>query len=294
MPITNPLPFELTQQSISEWISQLDLSAVFSNTSVLYKALSSLKKQHQQIDTASLAVAVKHLTPVVMYFANCLTKAIIKNPQERSIVRISTSILCNMAFLQIYLAQQTENPSNQVQSVNYALQMLGVALQHAALSYERPPKILWECVSACYAVTLENDILDHAVDTPLAEFQALPTISLALKRLLLFSLTNPYQFSQKDILSLFDFCTENSPLVNFVHQGMSLDHVFYWDSAANDSFPKIGDRPRLEEQGAELLKKLRPLVISLMRSKSYLALFYKQSFVRACRQPKLKQLTHHQ
>jgi len=177
-----------------------------------------------------------------MTLSATLEKAIIKYPQKRKSAQLSTRLLRNIVFLHVYLAGQLDHQSDQLLHANYAIQFVGVALKHAALSYERPSNLLWECMSECYVLALHEDFLDRTVKNLLTEFKVLSTISLALKRLLLFSLANPYQYSQKDILSLYDFCTQNSVLIHFVHQGMSLDHVFCWDYTANDSFQPVYTR----------------------------------------------------
>ena len=123
------------------------------------------------------------------------------------------------------------------------MQLSGLVFLHCALSYERPSVVLWELLSECYELSANEDLLDIPVKNPLTELQVLPTISLALKRLLLFYLANPYRYSQNDIISLFDFCTQNSSLVKFVERGMSINHVFCWDYYASDSFQPVYTRP---------------------------------------------------
>lgn len=240
---TKTLPFELTNKSVLEWLSQLNSSDVLLTSNKLYKVLSLLKKQHTSIDTATLGIVVMRLTPVVMYLSGFLEKAIIAHPHERKIAQISIRILRHLAFLHVYLARRVERHHDQVLHANYALQIVAVAFQHSALGNVVPSSVLWECVRECYELAVTEEFLEMPVKDPLAEFEALPTISLAIRRVLLFCVTNPYQFSPQDILSLFNYCTVNAHLVHFVRQGMSLDHVFCWDYTETECYQLVCTRP---------------------------------------------------
>lgn len=236
---THSLPFEFTTQSISEWLSQLDCSDVLLNSTELYKVLSTLKKEHKKIDPAALAIIMMRLTPVVVTLSACLQQAIVKHSQTRKVAKISVRILYHVAFLHAFLARKSEQKSDKALHLNYAVQILGLSFQHCALSYENPSAFLWQCLNECYELACNENLLEMPAKNAYADFRTLSTISLALRRILLFCLTNPYGFSQQDILSLFDFCTQHSALVNFVERGMSTNCVFYWNYGVRNNYTPV-------------------------------------------------------
>jgi len=243
--MSNPfsLPFELTNQSVSDWLKQLKSSDVLLTSNEVYSVLSILKKEQESIDTASLHLITLRITPVVMYLSGFLEQAILKYSKQRKIPQISIRILRHLAFLHLCLAQRLEQRDQRVLHLNYALQILGIAFKLSALSYERPPAVLWEYMGECYTLAAVGKLLDTEVVKPLADFQALTTISLALKRLLLFWVANPYRFSQEDIQAFFSFCTLNSHLVKLVNPNLAVESVFCWDYSQSDGFQPVSPRP---------------------------------------------------
>lgn len=233
IPDMTSLPFEFTNKSISEWLKQLESLDIHLMNNEVYKALSTLKKEHKKLDITGLAIFIMRLTPVVMCLSASLEKTILKPTKGRKATQVNIRILFHLAFLHLYLAKKVELQENIVLHANYAMQIIGQVLKYCALSYDRAPEGLWACMGECYALAYYEKLLDIQVKKPLAEFKDLLTISLAVKRLLLFCLANPYRLSQQDILSLFDFCTQNCALVNFIEQDMPMERVFFWDYSAN-------------------------------------------------------------
>ncbi|MBW6453150.1 MAG: hypothetical protein K0A92_05125 [Methyloprofundus sp.] len=277
--MSNPfvLPFELTHQSISDWLKQLNSSDVLLTSNEIHKVLSILKKQQEAIDTSSLTLIVVRITPVVMYLSGFLEQAMMKYAQQRKIPQMSIRILRHLAFLHLCLAQRLEQRDQRVLHLNYALQILGVAFKHYALSYERPSAVLWASMADCYRLASVHKLLDIEVVKPLADFQALTTISLALKRLLLFWLANPYRLSQEDIRALFDFCTLNSALVKLINPNLPAESAFCWDYSQGDGFQPVYFKPvRLPEEcilfhAHELLRSEQSKRLSVVGGELFLA-----------------------
>lgn len=240
---TISLPFEFSNQSISEWLVQFQSSDVLLMSNEVYKVLAILNSEYKKIDPAALAIIMMRLTPVVMTLSATLEKAIIKHSQGRKVAKMSIRLLYHLAFLHAHLAKKIVLKRDKALHVNYAVQIGGVILLHCALNYERPSSVLWDCVAECYELASHEDLLDISVTSPLADFQALPTISLALKRLLLFCLANPHRLDQDDILSLFGFCTENSFLVHFVAPDIPAERVFCWDYSEGSRYQPVYARP---------------------------------------------------
>lgn len=238
------LPFQLNNDSISAWLGQFKSSDVLLTSKAIYKVLAILQREHKVIDPADLKLAVLRLTPVVMYLSGFLEKVILKQSIPHSAAEMSQLILNHLAFLQLQLARQANDKHHKAVHLNAAVQITGLAFQSCALSYEQPSGSLWETMRCCYQIALTNDLLNVAVKKSLPAFQDLPTIALALKRVLLFCLASPYHFSQSEIQALFDFCTQNSHLVSFVEpDAPMMAHVFCWDYGDSDSFNPVSARP---------------------------------------------------
>ncbi|NOQ17483.1 MAG: hypothetical protein GQ581_10530 [Methyloprofundus sp.] len=243
--MANPfsLPFQFNHQSISEWLGHFKSAGVIVTGQEINGVLTILNREHAKIEVPRLQLVVMRLTPAVLYLAEFLQKAIIAKPQQTKTAQMSCHILQCMAFLHGYLAKQVTDNPQKVLHANYALQITGIAFQHYAISYERPPGELWEGMSKCYQLALHANLLDVPVEKPLPGLQVVATIALALKRNLLFCLASPYRFKQQKIQQLFLFCTQNSKSVDFVQPGSSIEYVFCWDYQASSSFQPVYARP---------------------------------------------------
>ncbi len=243
--MANPfsLPFQFNHQSISEWLGHFKSAGVIITGQEINGVLTVLSREHAKIDVPSLQLVVMRLTPAVLYLEAFLQKTIIAKPQQVKTAQMSCHILQCMAFLHGYLAKQFTDNTQKVLHANYALQITGIAFQHYAISYERPPGELWEGMSKCYQLALHANLLDVPVEKPLPGLQVVATIALALKRNLLFCLASPYRFKQQKIQQLFLFCTQHSQSINFVQPGSSIEYVFCWDYQASNSFQPVYARP---------------------------------------------------
>lgn len=205
--MANPfsLPFQFNNQSISEWLGHFKSAGVIVTGQEINGVLTVLNREHAKIEVPLLQLVLMRLTPVVLYLAEFLQKTIITKPQQAKTAQMSCHILQCMAFLHGYLAKQVTDNSQKVLHANYALQITGIAFQHYAISYERPPGELWEGMSKCYQLALHANLLDVPVEKPLPGLQVVATIALALKRNLLFCLASPYRFKQQKFNSYLHF-----------------------------------------------------------------------------------------
>ncbi|NOQ63004.1 MAG: hypothetical protein GQ582_00650 [Methyloprofundus sp.] len=208
----------------------------------VYKLLSTLKKEHQNIDAAALALVITELTPAIIDLSELLEKIFISFAKGAKVGKVNIRILFYLAFLHVELAKRLASQHDKVLHANYAMQLIGLLTKNCALSYERLPEGLYACASECYHLAMLEGILKDSVQDPLEKFQTLDTFSLALKRWLLFYVMNPYQFNQQDIISLFDFCSENSALLHII-ESMTPDlvgeQVFCWDYKQEGSYQPI-------------------------------------------------------
>ena len=115
---TISLPFQYTNKSISEWLSQLKSSDILLMSNELYKVLSTLKKEHKKIGSVSLSIVVMRLTPVVIYLSASLEKAIINHSQGHKVAQISIRNLFHLTFLHAQLAKKVDRNTDKVLHIN--------------------------------------------------------------------------------------------------------------------------------------------------------------------------------
>lgn len=227
------LPFEFTNKSILDWLTELQALDAFTMSNEVYKVLSALRKEYEILATPALVITLMRITPAVIELSTLLEALIVayaKEAKGRKLSKVNIRILYHLAFLHTELAKRSEQPNDRVLHLNYALQVIGLVSKACALSYDRLPDGLYQCASKCYEIAYFDGILDTPIEGEvIADLQYLYTISLALKRWLLFYVINPYQFSQQDIVTVFDFCTEHSNKVNFIKPDSAVDPMFCWD-----------------------------------------------------------------
>jgi len=237
--MASSLPFEFNNASISDWLRQLNTSdAVLSGQEIL-KVLRVLKKNIDDIEYSSLELVVERLTPVVVYTCGFLekffyNKAINYNLQQYKVAQLSVFLSRYLAYFHVHQALLSTEQANKSLHANYAAQLIGDAFYHSALSYDKPSKSLWLMLGEVYQIALDNNLLGLTVNNPLPHFDKI-SIESALKRTILFKISNCYKFNHKEIKQYFDFCTTNNHLVKFNQVNKENNQGYCWEYTSGDA-----------------------------------------------------------
>jgi len=263
------LPFDFNTPSISSWLSQLNTSDSALAGHDIFKVLKILKNKADDIDIDSLELVVNRLNPVVVYTSTYLEKIFFDkgrslSVQQRKVAQLSILLLRYLAILHVNLAARSFDRDNKTLHGNYAAQLIGLAFYNYALSYEKNSSSLWGSLGEIYALAVKGEYLDGDVSKPLSVFGKLPTIEAVLKRNLLFSVANCYDFSHKEIKTYFTFCSLNYGLVEFDRLSVKSNEGYVWEyESGQQPVPfagKIDVKPlsqfELAASGTKIIPKL--------------------------------------
>jgi len=231
--MASSLPFEFNNASISSWLAQLNTSDAVLSGQEIFKALRVLKKNVDDIEYSSLELVVERLTPIVVYTCGYLEKffydkAVNHNLQQYKVAQLSVFLSRYIAYFHVQLALLSTEQANKALHANYAVQLIGNALYHSALSYDRPSTSLWLMLGEIYQIALDNHLLELTVNKPLPFFKKI-SIEGILKRNILFKISNCYKFNHKEIKQYFDFCTSNYHLVKFNQVNNENNQGYCWE-----------------------------------------------------------------
>ena len=241
--MTYSLPFEFNNTSISSWLTQLNSSDAISAGQQLFKVLEVLKREINDIESSSLSLAVKRLTPVVGYITGFLEKKFYDkgeslSSQQRKIAQMSILLVRHQAFLHIYLMTADTKQADSSLHANYGSQFIGLAFYYSALSSDKIPSSLWGMLGEVYKFAHDGSVLEQVINKPLPFFEKLPSIAAVLKRNILFEISNHYDFSHKEIKQYFDFCTSHWQLLEFDRISAKNHQGFCWEYASRQApFP---------------------------------------------------------
>lgn len=239
MPTDSTLPFELTQDSLANWLESLTALPHFQAANQLNLALKQLK--NADVQTADLFPILINLTSLTLLFSNSLSVAVMQEtaPSSKSLKlgKLSMQLPRQLALLFCQLIDTAQLTINDQQtSIYYALQLIGHSLRCYSLFYETPSNTLWKKSAELYKLAVTLKALKLTQVTKITEFKQQSSIELVIKRNLFFSILNPRLHSTDEIQQLFQLANLHGNLLETGTAPDTSEFGFYWD-LQNDQPP---------------------------------------------------------
>ncbi|GEM_PF-3461811 len=227
------LPFKLTTSAISEWIDQLPVLNTVHSAEKIYRVLQSLSDL--EIEPALRFQLLECLNGTACLLSNTLEKHFLDASfplpkKEQKLAKLSThlhrELTSNYAIItksEPFLGSGNFAPSQIRATVGHALYSLSQEQLLIAQRYEACSTRFWTQFYELLALVEQLDIrpLDNSKEN---------SIDLLIKRILLFSISNPNRFSQreiKELYSLFKLHAELAQLDNHPSNNQSKKAGFF-------------------------------------------------------------------
>ena len=232
MTTDNILPFELTQESLANWLQNLKALPQIQAANQLNLALKKLK--NADCSATAIFPILLNLTPLTLLFSNSLsvnlTEETAASSKSLKLGKLSIQLLRQLALL-FYQQIETKQLSttDQQTGIFYALQLIGYCLRCYSLFYEIPSNTLWKKSAELYKLAVATQILTLPQSHKISEFKHQSTIDAAIKRNLLFSILNPGLYNTEEINQFFQLANHQGNLLETTVANDSIEFGFYWD-----------------------------------------------------------------
>ncbi len=230
------LPFELTTDAVSSWLHSFDEKNT-THTALELNNICKLLRQYKNEYSAVLNT-LNQLTPTILHICQSIESSFIEMPEHNrsstKIIRLSIQLLRNTAFAFSSLCHQDSlNEDERKLSVFMALQFIGQTQEISAVFHESPSTSLWTESGNLYNIALRKGFLTQQINHKIKQYKALPSIESVIKRNILFNISNPYQYTPREIKQLFEIANQCADKLAFnPHYSEAVD-TFQWDPGSD-------------------------------------------------------------
>ncbi len=236
------LPFELSEQSIANWLLTLSQLSSVNSANELNKAIQKLRKTNHT--PKQVLAALTQLTPTILFICNDIESSLLSEkakPTEktsRKIEKLGIQLLRNLSLAFCTLAKNESFSTEEKHQVLYfALQLIGFTQRITLIFHENPSSTLWKKSAEIFTLTQNASLTLQEVKLKIKEFKNSTTIESVLKRNLLFAISSSYQFNSRQIQELFVISEQQSQLLKLNQQNPT-GNTFVWDME-NGQLPSL-------------------------------------------------------
>lgn len=246
--MTTKLPFELSTDSVTNWLQSLSQLNSVNSANQLNKAVKQLRSA--QTESSELLDTLILLSPTILFITANVEQSLevesVKNDSKKSlkIEKLCIQLLRNisLAFC-ISSENKTLTTDERSQALFYALQFIGHTLCQSACFHQFSSSTLWKKTAELYQVANNEGIFEQEIQHKVKEFKQQPTIKTVIQRNCLFALFNANNFASSQIKELFAIANQHAHLLNLT-KTTSATSVFLWDLAnPNGQAPYLTNNP---------------------------------------------------
>ncbi|MGR9073408.1 MAG: hypothetical protein ACU833_10130 [Gammaproteobacteria bacterium] len=233
---TNPLPFELKEESITRWIDQISQLEKIQSANILYDLIKQLKLNSCAL--SSLYMIVDMVTPKAIqlssYFDIYLSSQKELSDKKKKVGKLGVHLLRSLinAYFEIVSSEEFSSQfqrETQALIINRAISLIGLTAKSLAMINAPPSGSLCQIQGKLFQYGLKNELLETRTQEKIAFFKQQPSILSSIKRSLLFSIINPHQFNEDDLMALFQFIMLHGDLIDTCSCDDVLEKTFYWN-----------------------------------------------------------------
>jgi len=200
------LPFELTSESVSDWLLSLDRLFLTERFNLLNSVLNTLV--NAPIEKSTLFVILDGLTESVLLLSKLLEhhaeRADYAPDKAGKWMTAALQLPKKLGFAFAKLTKDSGLPDPQkIVCVYRAMQILSLVNKRSTLFHESQDLSVWKKFAELYLLAETRHWLTLAVDDRVSGLTAQPTIDAAVKHALLFHSCHPYQYDASDIADIF-------------------------------------------------------------------------------------------
>ncbi|MGH8549281.1 MAG: hypothetical protein ACRERU_11920 [Methylococcales bacterium] len=242
------LPFKLNDPSVSEWLENLPISDQIETGKTVFSTLRHLNR-HSIETRARFAILEKFRTFVYWestYLAARFTGTAFPLEQKaRKIAKLAAKFHTELATGYQLIANHSEfeeTYSNFEQAVilHRILRSIGISLLRIAQMYEPPSSKAWDLLKKLYREAESRQLLDIEIADPVVPFPDSSTIAGLLGTTILFTVSNPYRYSETEMDHLFRLFDAHSGKIEWRHGASDRAAPLFWLDLDNALPPQPG------------------------------------------------------
>jgi len=206
------LPFELTAESVSDWLLSLDRLLPAEKINVLNGVLNELASA--TIEKSTLFLMLDKLTESILLLSKLLEHNAQKPDKARKWMVASIQLPKKLSYAFAHLAKDKALPDTQRIVCAYrAMQILCLLNKRGSLFYEGPDASIWKKFAELFLLAEAQHWLTLPLDDTIPGLIAQTTIEAVVKHALLFHSCLPNRYDASDISAIFAATTELVPSV---------------------------------------------------------------------------------
>jgi len=231
--MTTSLPFELSTDSVSDWLQSLSQLNSVNSANQLNKIVKQLRGT--KTEPQPLMQTLIQLTPTVLYItADIELSGLVERDKDSDKQSLKIEKLCIQLLRNMSLAfcrcseDKSLTMTEKAQGMYYALQFIAQTQRLSVLFYQMPSSTLWKKTAKIYQVASDENILDNEMQNKVKEFKQQLSIKAVIQRNCLFALFRPNSFTTQQIKQLFIIADKYANLLTFDQNGAT-DCLFSWN-----------------------------------------------------------------
>ncbi|MCK5189860.1 MAG: hypothetical protein KAR12_07365, partial [Methylococcales bacterium] len=230
---TKKLPFELTEDSTSEWLQSLSQQNNVGAANLLNKAIKQLRLINKN-DEKVFDILIL-LTPTALFFNSTIESSILVETNKRNseksqkFEKLCIQLLRNLSLAFCNFADK-ESLSYEKQNLAayITLHLITYTQRLCSIYHQYPSTTLWGRTGRLYTLALERNLLQQEITHEIKGLKSQSTIEAILKQNLLFTILTSYRYSTSEIIELFSISESNAHLLN-LNTNPATKIIFFWD-----------------------------------------------------------------
>jgi len=237
---TKKLPFELTEDSTTDWLHSLSQQNSVSSANQLNKAIKQLRLINK--DDENLFDILILLTPTALFLNSTIESSLLAETKKQSsekphkIEKLCIQLLRNLSLAFCNFAEEESISYEKLNLAAYvALHLNAYTQRLCSIYHQYPSTTLWGKTGKLYTLAVERNIFQQEIKHEIKGLEDQSTIEAILKQNLLFTILSSYSYPSSEIIELFSISKSYAHLLNLNTENTT-KHVFTWDPTS-DTLP---------------------------------------------------------
>ena len=230
---TRKLPFELTEDSTTEWLQSLSPQNSVNSANQLNKAIKQLRSINK--DDNNLFNILILLTPTALFLNSTIESSLLAESNKKNteknlkIEKLCIQLLRNLSLAFCNFADK-ESLSNEKRNLAayITLHLISYTQRLCSIYHQYPSTTLWEKTGKLYTQALKRNLLQQEIRHEIKGLKSHTTIEAILKQNLLFTILASYRYSTREIIELFSISESYANLLNLSTE-TTTKNIFSWD-----------------------------------------------------------------
>ena len=227
------LPFELAEDSTTEWLQSLSQQNSVSSANQLNKVLKQLRLINKDADKVFNILIL--LTPTALFLNSTIESSLLAETNKKDteknlkIEKLCIQLLRNLSLAFCNFADK-ESLSYEKQNLAayITLHLITYTQRLCSIYHQYPSTTLWGKTGKLYTLALERNLLQQEIRHEIKGLKNQSTIEAILKQNLLFTILASYRYSTNEIIELFSISESNANLLS-LNINPATKNIFSWD-----------------------------------------------------------------